>query len=188
MHSLPEPALAELEEHLLVCSRCQEQLRETEGYVRAMRDAAARLEQEEESRKRWWTRVSGALTFRRLAWAMTGVALVLVAVALRVSFRPARAPQPFALLLETSRGSEVPHAPAGRPIELSLDITGLPPFSAYSVQVVDETGRLESETHVAGAQPRVTTSLSDRLRPGNYFIRLYSPSRELLREYGLRID
>ena len=188
MGSLREPALAELEEHLLVCSRCQEQLKETEGYVRAMRDAAVRLGQGEESRKQWWTRVSSALTFHMLAWAMFGVALVLLAVALRVSSRPERAPQPFALLLETSRGAEVQHAPSGRPIDLSLDITGLPSFPTYSVQVVDETGRLESETHLSGTPVRVTTSLSDHLRPGSYFIRLYSPSRELLREYGLHID
>jgi hypothetical protein len=188
MHSLAEPVLAEIEEHLLVCSRCQEQLNDIEAYVSAMHDAAQRLDQSDESRKRFLTRVSEAFTFRKLAWAMAAVSVVFVVFALRLTMKTAQSPQPFALTLVTSRGSEVPHAPSGRPIDLSLDITGLPLFPAYSVEVVDEGGRVRSKSSTSEGQARVRTSLPDNFRAGTYFIRLYSPSRELLREYGLHID
>jgi predicted anti-sigma-YlaC factor YlaD len=102
-HSLPELALAEIEEHLLVCSQCQQQLEEIDAYVSAMRSAAKRLDQEDESRKVHWTRVSRLLTFRGFGWAMAVAALVLGAVALRISTK--RTVEPFALVLETSRGS-----------------------------------------------------------------------------------
>jgi len=78
MGSLGEPVLAELEEHLLVCPHCQEQLKEFDSYVAAMRNAAAGLELKDESRKEFWTRVSGALTLRRIGWAMAIAALLVL--------------------------------------------------------------------------------------------------------------
>jgi hypothetical protein len=185
-HSLPEPALAEIEEHLLVCSQCQQQLEEIDAYVSAMRSAAKRLEQEDESRKTYWARVSRVLTFRKFGWAMAVAALVLGAVGLRLSTK--RTVEPFAIVLETSRGSGMQHAPAGRRLELNLDTQGLPSFSGYALEVVDESARLQYQSDVKAEQSAVRASLPAGLRRGTYFIRLYSPSRELLREYGLQID
>jgi hypothetical protein len=187
-HSLPEPALAEIEEHLLVCSQCQERLEEIDAYVSAMRSAAKRLDQEDESRKRYWARISRVLTFRRFGWAMAVTALVLGAVALRIATRQDRTAAPFALLLETSRGSEMQHAPAGRRLELSLDTQGLPSFSRYAVEIIDESKQLQYESQVTAEKSVVRASLPAGLRRGTYFVRLYSPLRELLREYGLQID
>ena len=184
-HSLPEAALAEIEEHLLVCSQCQQQLEEIDAYVSAMRSAAKGLDQEDESRKTYWTRVSRVLTFRKFGWAMAVAAMVLGAVALRVSTNPP-AP-PFALVLETSRGSGMQHAPAGRRLELSLNTQGLPSFSGYALEVVDDSARRRYQSQVTAEQSVVRASLPG-LRRGTYFIRLYSPARELLREYGLQID
>jgi hypothetical protein len=185
-HSLPEPALAEIEEHLLVCSQCQQQLEEIDAYVGAMRRAAKQLDQEDESRKTYWARVSRVLTFRRFGWAMAVTALVLGAVALRLSTK--RTVEPFAIVLETSRGSGMQHAPAGRRLELGLDTQGLPSFSDCALEVVDESARLQYQSHVKAEQSVVRASLPAGLRRGTYFIRLYSPARELLREYGLQID
>jgi hypothetical protein len=187
-HSLPEPALAEIEEHLLVCSQCQQQLEEIDQYVSAMRSAAKRLDQEDESRRRYWARISRVLTFRKFGWAMAVTALVLAAVALRISTRQDRTVEPFALLLETNRGSGTQHAPAGRRLELSLDTRGLPSLSRYALEVVDESARLQYESQLTADQSEVRASLPAGLRRGTYFIRLYSPGRELLREYGLQID
>ena len=185
-HSLAEPALAEIEEHLLVCSQCQLQLEEIDGFVRAMRGAARQLDQEDESRRRNWARISRALTFRRFGWAMAVTALVLGAVALRISTK--RVQEPFALLLETSRGSGIQHAPAGRRLELSLDTQGLPPLSAYVLEVVDESKHIQHESQVTADHSVARASLPAGLRRGTHFVRLYSPTRELLREYGLQID
>jgi hypothetical protein len=41
--TLAEPALAELEEHLLICTYCQQRLDDTNAYVTAMRTAAGGL-------------------------------------------------------------------------------------------------------------------------------------------------
>ncbi len=42
-HKLPDTQLAELEAHLLVCSECQDRLRELDAYVAAMRGALRHL-------------------------------------------------------------------------------------------------------------------------------------------------
>ena len=185
-HSLPEGALAEIEEHLLVCSQCQQQLEEIDAYVSAMRGAAKGLDQEDESRKTYWTRVSRILTFRKFGWAMAVAALVLGAVALRISTK--RPVAPFALVLETSRGSGMQHAPAGRKLELSLNTLGLPSFSSYELEIVDDSARVQYQSHMTAQQSAVRATLPAGLRRGTYFVRLYSPARELLREYGLQID
>ena len=187
MGSLDGPALAKVEEHLLVCPHCQEQLKDADAYITAMRSAAAGLELEDESRKEWWTRVSGALTLRRIGWAMAIAALLILGVALRLSWRSAPSTQALALVLETNRGSELQRAPAGRPLTLSLDATGLPVLPAYAVEAVDAKGALQAQFHAVTGQSGIKIQLAEGLRRGNYFVRIYSPSRELLREYGLQV-
>ena len=46
MQTHPESACETLEEHLLVCSECQERLDQTERYVTAMRLAAQKIRRE----------------------------------------------------------------------------------------------------------------------------------------------
>jgi len=186
--SLEEPLLGEIEEHLLLCSQCQEHLKEIDAFRVAMRSAAARLEREEESRKRFWTQISAALTFRRLGWVMALGAVVLIGLSLRVWMSPPESSRPLALFLETSRGSEVRHAPARRPLDLSLDLTALASYPSYQVETVDSMGRVQAQFDARASEGKVRASLTQGLRPGIYFIRLYSPSRELLREYGLVVD
>ena len=185
--TLAEPALADLEEHLLICDHCRQRVADKDAYVAAMRTAAAGLDQRDESRKIFWTRASGLLTFRRLGWGMAIISLVLAGTALRLFLSPSQSQQPVAILLETSRGSELQRAPAGRPLDVSLDMRGLPVFAKYQMEMVDAGGRVLNAAAV-GTQGKVTTRISQRLRPGTYFVRLYSPSRELLREYGLQIE
>jgi len=188
MGSLGGPVLAEVEEHLLACPHCQEQLKEIDSYVGAMRNAAAGLELEDQSRREFWTRVSGALTFRRIGWAMAIAALLILGISLRVSWRPSPSVQPLALALETNRGSELQRAPAGRPLTFTLDVTGLPVLPEYDVEAVDSKGAVQAQFHAVTAQSGIEIRLAEGLRRGNYFVRIYSPSRELLREYGVQVD
>lgn len=185
--SLQEPVLSKLEEHLLLCPECQRRLEEMDAYVEAMRHAAGRLEAEDDSRRRFWSRVSSKLTFRRLAWVMGAAAAALLAVALRVSLNPTQPSPPYALVLETSRGAEAQHAPAGRGLDLSLDITGLQPLPAYRIEIVDRQGTRVAGLRAELAQGRVRTSVTRGLGAGIYFVRLYAPSGELLREYALEV-
>ena len=188
MGSLGGPVLAEVEEHLFVCPHCQEQLKEIDSYVGAMRSAAAGLELKDEARKEFWTRVSGTLTFRRIGWAMAIASLLILGISLRLGLRSAPSAQLLALVLETNRGSELQRAPARRPLTLSLDVTGLPTLPAYDVDVVDSKGVAQAQFHAVTAESGINVQLAEGLRRGNYFIRIYSPSRERLREYGLQVD
>ena len=189
MGSLDGPAMARVEEHLLVCAQCQEQLKEADSYVAAMRNAAAGLELEDEARKEGWARISGALTFRRIGWAMAIAALLILGMALRVGWRSSpTALQPLALVLESNRGAELQRAPAGRPLILSLDATGLPVLPAYDVDAVDATGAVQAQFHAATGQSGIRIQLAGGLRRGTYFVRIYSPTRELLREYGVQVE
>jgi hypothetical protein len=54
--------------------------------------------------------------------------------------------------------------------------------------VVNAAGRIQSEARASVTRGSVKASLPKGLRSGNHFIRLYSPSRELLREYGMQVD
>ena len=186
--ALQEPLLGEIEEHLLLCSQCQEHLEEIDTFRAAMRNAAARLEDEEESRKRFWTRVSSALTLPRLGWVMALVAVALIGLSLRVWMNPPESAQPLAVFLETTRGSDARHAPARRRLELSLDTTALPSYPTYQVETVDAIGQVQAMSTAHTSEGKIKASLANGLRPGNYFVRLYSPSHELLREYGLVVD
>jgi len=188
MGSLGGPVLAEVEEHLLVCPHCQEQLKEIDSYVGAMRSAAAGLDLRDESRKEFWTRVSGALTLRRIGWAMAIAALLILGISLRLGLRSSPSAQPLALVLVTNRGSELQRVPAGRPLTFSLDVTGLPVLPAYDVEAVDSKGAVQAQFHAVTAQSGIEIRLAEGLRRGNYFVRIYSPSRELLREYGVQVD
>lgn len=49
MRTLPESEATTLEEHLLVCPACQDRLKATDEYIAAMRAAAKKLEQEDET-------------------------------------------------------------------------------------------------------------------------------------------
>ncbi len=149
--SLEEPLLGELEEHLLLCSQCQDHLREIDAYHAAMRNAAAQLEREDEARKRLRTRISALLTVRRLGWLLALGAVIVAGMSLRLWINR-QAPPSVALILETSRGAEVRHAPARRPLDLSLDTTALPEYPVYLLETVDALGKVQAQFQVSAAE------------------------------------
>ena len=77
---------------------------------------------------------------------------------------------------------------AGRPLLLTLDVTGLPVLPAYDVEAVDAKGVVQAQFHAVTRQSGIEIRLSEGLHRGNYFVRIYAPSRELLREYGVQVD
>jgi hypothetical protein len=75
-------------------------------------------------------------------------------------------------------------APAGRTLLLHPDLTGLAASPSYRIQVVGEGGIEVRQSPMDAARGRVQfTGLS----AGIYFVRVYLPGGELLREYGLEI-
>ncbi len=174
--ALPLEEAAGLEEHLLVCEACQARLAAEDAYAHAMRYAALHLCQKE-GRGGW---------FRFFPGLLAPVACVAIVLLLALGgwhwIHPAAATSALAVKLEAMRGSEPgSKAPAGRPLTFHADLAGLPPAASYSLELVDRDGRAVWKGSTAN--PAITP-----LRPGIYFLRVYSGGGQLLREYGLEID
>lgn len=176
---IPEEECARVEEHLLICEECRQRVETDDLYVHAMRGAAAEwrgrppVEQRAPRHTGWW--------WPRLVPAMLAAALLALVVWQAGRGLERRAPV-FAVSLAAVRGSNpAAQAPAGRPLDLELDLNALPAFDAYGVQVVDGVGnRVWQGSVSSGAACRIAP-----LSAGTYFVRVSSPSGELLREYAL---
>jgi hypothetical protein len=179
MGRLPEPELTRFEEHLLVCESCQDRVALEDSIRQGVRDKGAVLRQPRDIV--WWP-------FPKLAWA---AGLVAAGLAVFAGFEwqsVRRAPgTPAVILLQTTRGTEdpTPAAPAGRPLTVVLDLTGLQQFSEYKLEIVRAAGRPVFQANQAPQGNKLQATLSRGLEAGAYFVRVYTPTRELLREYAL---
>jgi hypothetical protein len=180
-YSLGNTSLEEsesVEEHLLTCEDCRDRLHETDDYLRAMRTSSARLRRDEAS--------AGSRQWRFPAWfpALAAAACLLVVV---FALRFGRPPGPLvSVSLTAVRGSEAgSSAPAGRELILHPDLTGLADASSYRLEIVDQTGRPVRQGTISHAQKGTRVP---GLGAGLYFVRLYLPAGELLREYGLQVS
>jgi hypothetical protein len=75
-------------------------------------------------------------------------------------------------------------APAGRPLALTPDLTGLTADSAYRLEIVDEKGARTWQGQFVPAQHAAAVPAQGA---GPHFVRIYSSGGELLREYGLDV-
>jgi hypothetical protein len=180
MGRLAGQELAGFEEHLLVCDSCQDRLAREDSVRQLVRDGAELLPR---------PRPTMQWGFPKLAWGLglAAVGLLLFAGSQWPSFRRSTV-QPAVILLQTTRGTEnaaLAAAPAGRPISLVLDLTDLPQFSAYTVEIVDNVGHPAFQSSGSPLNNKLQTTVARGLAAGAYFVRLYAPARELLREYAL---
>ena len=76
-------------------------------------------------------------------------------------------------------------APSGRELMLHPDLTGLAEDSSYRLEIVDQTGHMVRQGKLTRAQNGIQVRGLDA---GLYFVRVYLPAGELLREYGLQIQ
>jgi hypothetical protein len=182
MGALQEQEADRLEEHLLLCQDCRRRLAEADEYIPAMKGAAWEITREEyagESRPRRWV-------FRLIP----AVAALFVVVA-AVSFLRTRQSRldPALVPLQAMRGVEAPAAaPSGKPLRLQLDLTGLPASESYTVEMVDRRGNPVWRGPVTRPREGLEAAASVPAKPaGIYFVRVYLPSGELLREYAMEI-
>jgi hypothetical protein len=184
MRAVSEEECAPLEEHLLICEECRERLVQWDGYIRAMRAAAAELRQRPELTA-WLAQVFRG---QRLVWALgfTLVLLLLVGVHRQWLRRGGLPPLPVALVATRGAADSPLSVPAGRALALSLDAAGLSAYPAYSVEVVDDRGRRVFENAVNGRDGKVAVALPAR-SAGLYFVRLLAPDKTLLREFSLPV-
>jgi Putative zinc-finger len=190
--SVPAAELEAIESHLLVCPACRDRLREQEGYVRIMQQATAQAAADQLARQSRWRAIADWF-FRSIpATAITAAVALALAWGFAPSLRRAPATPPITVALELTRGGESlrAHAPAHRPLLLTLDLTGVAPRDSYQVRIVDAGG---ADVLDAAAKPdhgRLSVTASTRLARGTYWVRLYDPSEpEIpLREYGLALE
>lgn len=187
MGKLAESELALVEEHLLLCGICQEQVEKMDEFVHAVREAAKLAKDDPPTA---WDRFRTFFTFHPgSAWA--GVSAVAAAVVI-FSFLPFSSSTPQRLALSTVRGSEssVPHAKANTPIDLQLDVTELPASPLYTIELVDSGGGIVRNYTNEPKSSKLNVAIGEKLPSGQYWIRVYGNSlkTELLREYGLKVD
>ncbi len=179
---MSEAESAPVEEHLLVCQACRDRLDDWDAYVRSMKGAAARVRQTPEPagwRQRWF----GG---KRVMWgvAFAGIAVLLLVAGVRMMHGP-RA-QAVVLVAMRGSGEAEPLAQPGTPLELTLDIAGLPAMPEYRIEIVNDRGESVFERAAAAAGSKVTIRVGAR-KKGLYFVRVYGPERNLLREYSLPV-
>lgn len=190
MGRLSEPETEPVEEHLLVCSVCQDALQQTDEFVRAIRVAARELQSEPEpvavplnvpvsqpKADPWWKKLFA------MPAPMLGVAAcaVLALIMLVPRERPGATVE-----LRAMRGPETAAtAPSSAPLTLNLSLAGLDNPGALRIEVADEVGNIVRRAD-APRSGEGAIAKADALKAGTYWVRLYS-GNELLREYGLSV-
>jgi hypothetical protein len=186
MGTLSEGNLEAFEGHLLACCSCQDRLLEMEAYVNAMRSASPKLRK---AQLPFWANV-----FQRPspAWAAAFAMGVMGLVLVRGWIIAPPAPvQVASVTLHSSRGIEglaTTKAPAGKPLSLTVDLTELPTFSSYRMEIVGATGKPAWEAVAHPDEHKLTQQTNKSLATGQYYVRLYAPGGALLREFSLRIE
>jgi hypothetical protein len=179
MGTSPPEATPLIEEHLLTCDGCRNRLRETDVYVRAMATSSEQIRREEKAAKRREWRIP--------AWfpVMVTVACGIVLVVATPRFTRSPGPAVAVSLTALRSGSAGNSAPPGRELMLHPDLTGLAENSSYRLEIVNQTGHTVRQGKLTRAQNGIQVR---GLGAGLYFVRVYLPAGELLREYGLRIQ
>jgi hypothetical protein len=169
---LPEADLPRVEEHLMACTACRERLDEIGDFALGMRDVTARQTES----FRW---------LRRPAFSMAvAFAALIVVVGIvsngRTKFAPA-----VSLQLTAVRG-EMPSTVPAREFDLTL-ADGPREGGPFRIEVVNAMGSAMwsglAESDAAG----VHVMVMQRMTTGDYFVRVYSGSGKMLREYGFRV-
>ena len=169
---------ARVEEHLLLCDLCRQKLANIDSFVVSMRTAAAGLRAEPPRSRAWWIPA-------RLVPAFAGLILLVLGATLISKFTDAPQP-PIAIGLTATRGAGIDaHVPAGRALALTPDLTALPDAAAYRLEVVDENGKVNWQGRYVPGQGAAAVPAQ---RAGTHFVRIYTLSGELLREYGLEVN
>ena len=171
-----------IEEHLWMCEQCEEALIAEEAYANAMRTAAREVRQR--------VREPGWLFVPSPAWAWAAALLLvsLTTAVWRLSLRTG-ADLPATVLLEATRGFDNLGigAPAGRAFTLTLDLSGLVFAEKYEVEIVNAAGSTVFRSIAASQGRQASVNVRHGLPSGMYYARLYSSTKELLREYGLQV-
>jgi CheY-like chemotaxis protein len=135
-----------------------------------------------ERKSRW------RLPHRVPVWVPAAAALVLAIVPFSLhQINEGRSARPYTVRLQGVRGlTGEADAPTDTPLLLNLDVASLPRSDSYEIQIVNGDGHTLWEKVVPPQGSEIRTRAA-ALRRGTYFVRVYGPARELLKEYALRV-
>lgn len=184
MGTLPGEAIAEVEEHLLLCLFCQKRLKETDEFLPLFRAAATNMVPGPAPE---WKRL---LAFRNVSWAVAATVVVALMVFLIRGELPNTKVPPAILQMQSFRGPDAgAQMASGRPCLLVFDVA-IPATSVdYEIEIVNAVGNEILKTRAKVRDGQVTT-LVEKLARGSYWVRVYRKhaDRELVAEYGLRAE
>lgn len=156
-----EHELAAIEEHLLVCAHCLCRQEKMDEFVRAARVAAQNVIQAPHKAK-------------PNPYLAIGIAAAIAAIL----FIPRGLETPTAVDLVAVRSEANLSAPAGKPLRLKLDLTGLAPASLH--------WELASSNLSGRVDPNEAILNLPSLATGQYWVRLRNAeTTELVREFSL---
>jgi hypothetical protein len=182
--------LPALEEHLMICGACRDRLDAIEAVTAGLKEAlgtSPALLKPALSWADWFSRFArfAQQCLRQPAFALAlGVAALVAAVAVLSNGHTKFAPV-ATLQLTASRG-EMPYAGPAR--ELDLTLSDLPAEGGpLRVEIVKATGHAMWSGAAASSAAGIQVKAERQFGSGDYFVRLYSVSGNMLREYGFRI-
>ena len=206
-----EPHLGWLEEHLLICPQCQSVLAEIEEYKVFMKAGLASFESERLAKAGRRDSPAGPDSPTRLASGLRRVlsldfawreisaknllaaglllALAGTVMAWRMQSSPVAMGPVATIKLIALRGGEgdLARAPSGRPLSFVFDRTDLAADLSYRAEVVNSSGRQMWSGSVRIADQHLSIRVGRPLGEGVYWVRLYSSTGQLLREFGLNV-
>lgn len=180
---LTDTELAPVEDHLLICTECQDKLAEADEYTRVMRAALAELPPREAPHS--WVRRLWPLP--KAAWVPVAAAMAVGAIVMVVPYEQT-APQTV-VLIGRSGAHKGADANAGEPLLFQLERGTLRAGLPYRIEIANAAGTVVWYGVVNWAAGAPSVNVPRPLGPGVYSVRLYGvePGSELLRDHKLTV-
>ena len=191
---LGESQVARVEAHLLACGACQATLERVDGMIQSLRSAVPEALAPPTGSpaplpgfpagERWFPfPIRPAMVVLSLALAL----ILAVAVGVVGSPRGMSKLPVAAVTLASFRGESTATAPAQRPLDLEISQSDIPSATSYSLEVVTTAGDSvwKGTPEIAGG--KLIGHIPKGLGRGAYWVRLFGPQTDLIREFGLRV-
>lgn len=178
-------------QHLRVCPECRDRL-EKESYFRASvvgnRDLWEQPPAKELSRDNRWRLFSPNLPGVLSHWRpIAGVAALVVLAMLLPRTWPVAPAESVDVTLQAMRGESPSDAPAGRYLQLRLDLHGMPSADPLTVEVVNQRGAGLAAGQAQVQDGMALFTLPQPLDAGQYWVRLVVGGRQV-KEYSLKVQ
>ncbi len=185
---LPESRAAGMEEHLLACASCQSTLERVDQMIHSMRATAREPVPPPTGipfQESWIPfRIRPAI----VALSLGGVLLLAVGIGiLRSSHQPSKLPV-ASIALASFRGESTATAPTQRSLALEISQSDISQTAPYSLEVVTTLGESVWKGTPDLADKKLVGHVTTGLGKGPYWVRLFGPNAQLIREFGLRVE